>query len=364
MLRVSPSYPSSFLMAGHGGGSGSGLFPFLSATSLVGSSMETTTLFGSPSTTIVGERSPTDASKPKRKRKSRKKIPSPESDELLRTKAQSVSGFLLDIDPIIRRSILAEHYAHCLLEKEIVQAKDYIVEEQAQQGGLGCNSGDSPSSSSFDDTEVVIPLIRHQQHSQKVIVLQEPQILRVSIYEKFVRHFQQFHNEQDALGLVSLVLYPCFIPDIIRETNYWMRSPVDGKMIVAASRSSIGTDGVYEHYSQFFETFSDAILVYQKTTVKPLSSVKVLCSDSGASTERSLTMVITPFTYFLSLIMPTFPTVKIEDYNTTETAREIEDGMRSPKRQKIDNSLSVPQEELLEQAMSMSSPSTSDKLST
>jgi hypothetical protein len=218
---------------------------------------------------------------------------------------QAVSGFLSDVDPFSRRCLLAEHFAFCLAMKDAEQCQDYLNEERAQQidastittttAPHGCNgtAQGNLNVSSF------VPQV----------LLQEPRILRTTIYEKFVTHFQQFHNEQDALGLVSLVLYPCFAPDIVRETNFWMRSSLSLKMAIAGSRSSVGTEGVYEHYSQFFETFSDALLIYEKTTIK---QVMVPNGDHKSfSSEKAMMMVVTPFTYFLTLILPTDETGKL-----------------------------------------------------
>jgi hypothetical protein len=232
-----------------------------------------------------------------------------ETDECLRTKFQSVSGFLCEVDPIIRRSVLAEHYAFCLMEKEAQEKEEKEIEKDKEKEDSVHLPVEEEKNQQFDMNIVVAssssstpPSLSSKHHqSQSLFSMSEPRILRTSIYEKFVTHFQQFHNEQDALGLVSLVLYPCFAPDIVRETNFWMRSALSAKIEIAGSRSSIGTEGVYEHYSQFFETFSDALLIYEKTTTKPLIA---RYGEHRTGSEKPITMVVTPFTYFLSILLP------------------------------------------------------------
>jgi hypothetical protein len=250
--------------------------------------------------------------------------------------AQAVSGFLSDVDPFSRRCLLAEHFAFCLAMKDAEQCQDYLNEERAQQidastittttAPHGCNgtAQGNLNVSSF------VPQV----------LLQEPRILRTSIYEKFVTHFQQFHNEQDALGLVSLVLYPCFAPGIVRETNFWMRSPLSVKMEIAGSRSSIGTEGVYEHYSQFFETFSDALLIYEKTTIKP---VMYRCAEHGlSSSEKAMMMVVTPFTYFLTLVLPTDQSGKLLlSIETSEKGPNLEELSKVAPNTEVSSNMSV-----------------------
>ncbi len=211
-----------------------------------------------------------------------------ENSVIIPQQASSNLSFLSEVDSFSRRRLLAEHHAFCVAMKDQQQCQDYLVEERAQDVGTTTTTLAKPSRTWF------VPQVK----------LQEPRIQRTSIYENFLRHFQQFHNEQDALALVSLILYPCFSPDIVRETNFWITLAMSEdnkalkKTMIAAKRSSIGLEGMCEHYTEFFQSFPDAILVYGKPTVKPLTTVHV----NGL--EKLVTKVVAPFTYFMTVVLP------------------------------------------------------------
>jgi hypothetical protein len=65
--------------------------------------------------------------------------------------------------------------------------------------------------------------------TSSLVTFNEPKVLRVNIYEKFVRHLENFLNEQDALGITHMLFYPLCGNDgsyLMADHKAWGRVPV------------------------------------------------------------------------------------------------------------------------------------------
>ncbi len=54
--------------------------------------------------------------------------------------------------------------------------------------------------------------------------INEPDCLRLSVYEKFIRHFFQIFNDHDSMSMLYLVFYPCCSPTLVNILRYWSRN--------------------------------------------------------------------------------------------------------------------------------------------
>ncbi len=157
-----------------------------------------------------------------------------------------------------------------------------------------------------------------------MVRLFEPEVLRTSIYQKYVSHFQHFYNDHDTDSLFMLLLNPCCHQQMVRGMKLWSTKPLDsvnfkgpkpwsltpaledadtaveppsssgtvssnsGQLTLMRQVIMQGIENYHTNYSYIFKTLPDCIKIYEST--------KITYDEKTNST-----VVTSPFTYFLTL---------------------------------------------------------------
>ena len=114
------------------------------------------------------------------------------------------TGFLNEVNPIDRRGVLAAHHLHCKRIKYDHWLRAFEAEEAAQEATESVKIGQKRSRG----TDVTI------------VKLNEPNILRMSMYQKMAIHFQHFYNDHNIYSMSSLLLYSLCHEDVTRKTVF------------------------------------------------------------------------------------------------------------------------------------------------
>jgi hypothetical protein len=146
------------------------------------------------------------------------------------------------------------------------------------------------------------------------VELDEPWVLRASIYNKFIAYFQGLYNSHDATALVSRLFQPCCSPDMKRELRLWSHqstktglSPIeyysnledvetpaeaDVFRLVGIRRVS-GSERIFRGYQHMFDKLPDCVMTFHSH-----------CSTVRHLEESGKTIVIAPYTYYFSVLVP------------------------------------------------------------
>ncbi len=132
--------------------------------------------------------------------------------------------FLQGTDPAFRRQILGIHETNRRNSKYLIYKKKR-------------NNSDYCDIQTITSSETTTSTIQYGVDSIKLI---EPFILRTSIYEKFLIHFQNLYNEHDALAISTLLMYPCCKRDMTRELCGYQRIGPQNKLALGWKRTGQG----------------------------------------------------------------------------------------------------------------------------
>jgi hypothetical protein len=124
---------------------------------------------------------------------------------------QSNSEFLKDIAGRDKRILSAMHKAYCFLVKEEHEKRQ--KNKRSRNEAIQKLSGLADSSQTDCNPVAMTTMVR----------LNEPQVLRSSMYRKFVLQYQHYYNAQDAEKLVSSVMLPCCSHEVIRQNKLWAK---------------------------------------------------------------------------------------------------------------------------------------------
>ena len=132
--------------------------------------------------------------------------------------------------------------------------------------------------------------------------------IRSTIYQKYITTFQTFYNEHDVMRMLSMLMYPCCCPNMVREMNLWVSTttpvtvPVtlpDGScsegtvlrkhMHMIKSRQFHGRDAFQDDCVDILEKLPDCLIFYEPTKVRrPLN-------------DHGLTMVTADYSYLFTV---------------------------------------------------------------
>ena len=146
------------------------------------------------------------------------------------------------------------------------------------------------------------------------IYINEPHILRVSIYEKYLLQYQHLYNLQAIPEMIKLLIKPIWSYDIIRENTLSYTMPSTSMIPIVAINSLItedrhsyqGIENFHVILEMIFRKLPDSMLIYHNSKIlyKP---------DMGR------TFVITPFSIFGILTMSQYEMNKIDGINEDST---------------------------------------------
>lgn len=127
------------------------------------------------------------------------------------------------------------------------------------------------------------------------ITLNEPESLRLSVYEKFIRHFIHIFNDHDSMSMLYLVFYPCCTTDLVNVIRYWPRSnplapPSTNPMGWLNYLEFHGFNDITNHCRVAFCMNPDLTTVIQNVKFSPTDSngrkeTKVFLSFEGTGTS-------------------------------------------------------------------------------
>jgi hypothetical protein len=216
----------------------------------------------------------------------------------------TTSGFLEDIDGMTRNSLLAWHETHSkrikhdIVKSELRQKIKQRHEEEAtttlclqqlrqhtQQcpiiGGMPCvfatksNVSTLRSSLSSDlksDSSKSRPpeATQSKQHHTQI---NEPHVLRMSVYQKLAVHLQHFYNEQDILSLQSLILHPLCEPMVTKTKIFWehddnhIQDGAQRKCSMLHSVAFKGLTAINNACSHMFEKLPDNVIICHENLI-------------------------------------------------------------------------------------------------
>jgi hypothetical protein len=148
----------------------------------------------------------------------------------------------------------------------------------------------------------------------------EPNVLRQSIYEKFLVHYQYFYNQQLPTELLTKVMLPCTHPDVFRQNKLWAKipftSPEGQQSLIYANvqtDSYWGLDSFVPVFEKVLEVVPDSMLIYQQpVTIKNIPNFG--------------TIVKAPFTYFGTHIFPNTASKPPANANNKPSLPSLTDG--------------------------------------
>ncbi len=264
-------------------------------------------------------------------------------------------GFLSDVDPITRRELLAFHGAYCQEERDKSILSAYYKQE-AEAEFQAAKESDSAIEmlKSLSTTSAMsihaelrqtnehdgsyppeVDSIRHDgdicyfespSNQSSIVQLDEPWILRLTVYEKILEQFQHFYNSHDAIGISSLFLFPFCDSQVIRAVNFWNRgnnhvhsnnnhiilphyqrhylqqpqllptipdatSSTESQITLMKSVTMQGAQYIVSAFAHIFERFPDCLILFHATRVH-------------YSNDGSLVVLRAPYTYFLKMVLP------------------------------------------------------------
>ncbi len=129
-------------------------------------------------------------------------------------------------------------------------------------------------------------------------VIYEPQILRLSIYEKFVRQFLFYYNAHDTAGVVDQTLIPYCSKDIVRQNCLWaprhVVNPLTGRMeervVVVEDKSYFGHQSFKIAFNLIFQKLPDGVMIYHNSKIQ-------------YDVNTGITRVYTPFTAYCTVFI-------------------------------------------------------------
>jgi hypothetical protein len=223
--------------------------------------------------------------------------------------------FLDDIDSSAKRVLLAFHKTQTNVIKQQIRRKATREERFLQsfhQSEREQQTSQQEHSARVSDTKNNTD----GQHSafsqfsdQTIISLfhMEPNILRLSIYEKFLIHYQHFYNEQIPSELLTKVMLPCCNPSVVRQNKLWAKVQLSslpstntngGKrgqpssiFVTMQAESYLGLDSFVPMCNKVLEVVPDSMLIYKEPSI-----IKKI-PNMG-------TIVKTPFVYFGTYCVP------------------------------------------------------------
>jgi hypothetical protein len=167
--------------------------------------------------------------------------------------------------------------------------------------------------------------------------LNEPHILRSSIYEKLAASLQHFYNEQDAMSIETYILTQLCVPDVTKTFLFWntpttaSTSTSSTTKLVNLSNSSerkrltyskaftlIGAKDIANSCSMIFQTVPDSVIQFHPITVETIeeneATLDTLSMISGGSSPDigDGIVVKAPYSYFFKL-----PIISAGDVYTT-----------------------------------------------
>ncbi len=228
--------------------------------------------------------------------------------------------FLQSTDPAFRRQILGIHetnrrnskYVHNLEKNDVfIHGIQTITSSTTTVHGLQHGTAVISTNSSKTNQSQKITSTTNQVIPTKLI---EPFILRTSIYEKFLIHFQNLYNEHDALAISTLLMYPCCKRDMTRELCGYQRIGPQNKLALGWKRTGQGDVCFRGGFELMFSKAPDCIMLFH--------TVKCHYTDRG-------TAVIAPYSYFFTVTVP-LPNPAATSESATARVQSIPTTVGSP----------------------------------
>ncbi len=175
------------------------------------------------------------------------------------------------------------------LQKHKQTKKQKIKKQLQQEQQKQQQEKDKKKSNGSDDTDVVLVDI-------PTCCLSEPDILRISIYEKFVRQYQFYYNAHDTEGMLTTTMLPYCSKDVVRQNCLWGMRPkvnpltriLEQKLVVVDTTTYCGIQSFGVTFNMIFQRVPDAVIVYQQSRTKYDANMKI-------------TQIYTPFSIFCTV---------------------------------------------------------------
>ncbi len=255
--------------------------------------------------------------------------------------------FLDDIEPRLKRVFLATHSTYCENVK-IAERKKQSHQQQTRKflsqpplagQALAFHPPSSleyrrqtvtissPSSSSSKKRKLAISSgvddestphqVNQQQQTEDDMVsllILEPDIVRMSIYEKLVIKYQHFYNQQNIPGMMS-IMKPYCTDYMLRQNKLWAKltlpsyggmTPPSSIITMIAEQSYCGIDNLAIVLENIYSKLPDCMLLYKQSIIKKLPSIG--------------TVVFTPFTYFGTISLPIVPPMVIAESSSDSSS--------------------------------------------
>ncbi len=126
--------------------------------------------------------------------------------------------------------------------------------------------------------------------------LHEPEVLRMTIYEKFVRQYLYYHNKHDTQAMMTTTLLPYCSKDIVRQNCLWgIRSivdPMNGQsqpgVVVVENTTYAGLASFPMTFNMLFQKLPDCVIAYQQSRIRH-------------DIKKKTTRIYTPFSIFCTV---------------------------------------------------------------
>ncbi len=200
---------------------------------------------------------------------------------------RSPKEFLQDLKPRDKRTCLATHIAHCnyikneeflkqLLNSELNQCCQQLQIQQLRQSIIDGNGNLNKASKRKHGQGLNLRTCDGMVSEIPPCYLHEPHILRLSVYEKFVRQYLYYYNTHDTDGMVDNALLPCCSNNVVRQNYLWgirpVLNPINGmiedRVVVVDDKTYIGVDSFKMMFNMIFDKLPDAVMVYEQSRIR------------------------------------------------------------------------------------------------
>ncbi len=279
------------------------------------------------------------------------------------TSTQAATGFLKEVNSIERRGVLAVHEIFCQHIKYERFMNEYKAAEAAQ------SDIDKPFADHFSSQENFKKRNKRSRDllsntdstyhgTNNAVKLYEPEVLRMSMYQKMTIHFQQFYNDHDVLSLSSLLIFPLCNRQVTRTTVFWdplawdmrNRFPIVNTrpQFSAVHRSTIcGSQTMMDAIDSIFHRLPDSLMFFGDITVQEYSPYRQ--SSSRGVIFRA------PYTYLFKVpVIATTATLSSDAFSLSSHTNPLLPVPSSSNSESSYVTQSVPQNETTHQASSTS----------